>query len=194
MKSYQAGALLAAGAVCGFGGLALRHLAPGMLPDMATGALVGLGLGLVFAALLRWRLGDGCDAAPAPVRRRYTRALLIAMGAYVVVLMASITLIKTTELAPALRAAVALAPVLPIAFVLGAMAQYIRQTDEMQQRIELEAVSLATAFVCLLYMAGGFLQTAKVIDLPAAVPLIWAFPLVCFSYGLAKTYVVTRYR
>ena len=64
----------------------------------------------------------------------------------------------------------------------------------MQQRIELEAVCIATAFVSLLYMAGGFLQAAKVIDVPAAATMIWLFPLVCFSYGLAKLAVARRFR
>lgn len=41
---------------------------------------------------------------------------------------------------------------------------------------------------------GGFLQGAKVIDVPAAAALIWMFPLVCVSYGLAKAVVARRYR
>ena len=68
------------------------------------------------------------------------------------------------------------------------------QTPEMQQRIELEAVCIATALVSLLYLAGGFLQVAKVIDLPAGAVLIWLFPLVCLTYGLAKVVVARRYR
>ena len=43
-------------------------------------------------------------------------------------------------------------------------------------------------------MAGGFLQAAKVIDIAAAAAMIWLFPLVCFSYGLAKLAVARRYR
>ena len=96
--------------------------------------------------------------------------------------------------APALRALVALAPLPPIAAALRAIVRYIRDADEMQQRIELEAVCVATALVSLLYMAGGFLQAAKVIDVPAAAAMIWMFPLVCFTYGLAKVVVARRYR
>ena len=93
-----------------------------------------------------------------------------------------------------LRALVALAPLPPIAAALRAIVRYIRDADEMQQRIELEAVCVATALVSLLYMAGGFLQAAKVIDVPAAAAMIWMFPLVCFTYGLAKVVVARRYR
>jgi hypothetical protein len=53
---------------------------------------------------------------------------------------------------------------------------------------------MATALVSLLYLAGGFLQLAKVIDVPAGVAMIWMFPLVCLVYGLAKIAVVRRFR
>lgn len=85
-------------------------------------------------------------------------------------------------------------PVLPMGFALRAIVRYIRDTDEMQQRIELEAVSIATAGVSMLYLTGGFLQSAKVIDVPSDMAMIWVFPLVCFSYGVAKAVVMRRYR
>ncbi|MNP79365.1 hypothetical protein D3C76_1771820 [compost metagenome] len=73
------------------------------------------------------------------------------------------------------------------------MIRYIRDVDELQQRIELEAVSFATAFVSVVYLTGGFLQSAKVIDVPSNVAMIWVFPLVCLAYGLAKAVVARRY-
>lgn len=194
MKALTPNRLLAAAAVCGVAGMALPRLLPAQVPEVASGLLVGLGIGLAFAALLRWRMPDSCDMSSPALRRRYTREMLLAMGAYVVVLLVSVMVLKRVEMAPGLRAAVALLPVPPIALALRAMVRYIRDTDEMQQRIELEAVSIATAFVCLLYMAGGFLQGAGVIDVPSSAAMIWLFPLVCFSYGLAKAVVAGRYR
>ena len=88
---------------------------------------------------------------------------------------------------------IALLPVPPMMLVLRAMIRYIRDADELQQRIELEAVSFATAFISLVYLTGGFLQSAKVIDVPSNVAMIWVFPLVCLSYGLAKGVVARRY-
>ncbi|MCY1458106.1 hypothetical protein D9M71_754590 [compost metagenome] len=114
------------------------------------------------------------------------------MLAYAVLLVVSILLLKQVESAP-LRALIALLPVPPIAFVLRAMIRYIRDVDELQQRIELEAVSFATAFVSVVYLTGGFLQSAKVIDVPSNVAMIWVFPLVCLAYGLAKAVVARRY-
>jgi len=185
--------LLTAAALSGAGAAVLPRLLPGQVPGWLVQVLIVLGLVLAFSALLRWQLPDACDSAPTGLRRRYTRELMLAMGVYVLVLLASITLLRYIE-APALRALVALTPVPPIALALRAMVRYIRDVDEMQQRIELEAVSLATAFVSLVYMSAGFLQTAKVIAVPAGAALIWLFPLVCFTYGLAKAVVMRRYR
>lgn len=185
--------LLAGAVACGAAGVVLPRVLSALPPLVAT-ALVGLGIGLAFAALLAWQLPDACDVAPAVLRRRYAREIGVAMGAYVVVLVVSLTLLKRLDLAPAVRALVALMPVPAIAMSVRAMIRYIRDVDEMQQRIELEAISLATALVCLSYMTGGFLQAAKVIDIPAAAAMIWVFPLVCAAYGLVKAVVARRYR
>lgn len=116
------------------------------------------------------------------------------MGAYVVAVLVTVSVLRAGGPDGTLRVLVALLPVPPIAFVLRAVVRYIRGVDEMQQRIELEAVSLATALVALLYMSGGFLQAAKIIDLPAAAVMTWVFPLLCFAYGVVKFLVVRRYR
>ena len=157
-----------------------------------AGSLFGIALGLTVAALLRRLMPDGCDAAPAKLRKRYTREVMLAMAGYVVLLMLSILLLKRVE-DGLLRALIALLPVPPMMLVLRAMIRYIRDADELQQRIELEAVSFATAFISLVYLTGGFLQSAKVIDVPSNVAMIWVFPLVCLSYGLAKAVVARRY-
>ncbi|HEX7989412.1 MAG TPA: hypothetical protein VF513_04565 [Stenotrophomonas sp.] len=157
-----------------------------------SGILFGIALGLAIAALLRRLMPDGCDAAPAKLRKRYTREVMLAMGGYVVLLVLSILLLKRVE-DGLLRALIALLPVPPMMLVLRAMIRYIRDVDELQQRIELEAVSFATAFISLVYLTGGFLQSAKVIDVPSNVAMIWVFPLVCLSYGLAKGVVARRY-
>ncbi|MCJ0826304.1 hypothetical protein MQC88_10140 [Luteimonas sp. 50] len=184
-------ALLTAAVLLLVGAVLLPHLVA--VPPMARGILLGLGGGLLFAAFLRWRLPDGCDSSTLAVRRRYLRDFVPAMGGYIVLLFASMWLLKRVD-EPALRALVALLPVPPIALMLRAIVRFIRDADELQRQIELEAVSLATALVSLLYMAGGFLQLARVIDVPAGVAMIWMFPLVCLVYGLAKIAVVRRFR
>jgi len=157
-----------------------------------TSGLILLSAAAIAAVSLS-RRATACDGAPRALRRRYTRELLVGMAAYVVVLAGSLVLLRHVE-PPALRAMVALLPVAPIALVLRAMVRFIRGVDELQQRIELEAVCIAAACVSLGYMTAGFLQGARVIDVPASAAMLWVFPLVCGSYGVAKAVVARRYR
>lgn len=160
--------------------------------DTWLGVLGGFGASGVFAALLLWFSPDACDAGTPALRSRYLREFTPAMLGYVVALFASIWLLKRID-EPGLRALVALLPLPPIAMALLAIMRYIRDADELQRRIELEAVSIATACVSMLYMAGGFLQLAKVIDVGAGVAMLWVFPLVCLLYGVAKAFIARRY-
>lgn len=193
MRRPSAYCVMAGAAVpLGTAGLLLPRLFPGV-PHAVTVILLVTALVMLLLALSWWgHRGDAASIATPRLHRRYTRELMVSMTAYVVVLLASIWLLRHVD-APALRAVVALAPVLPIGFAMRAMVRYIRDTDEMQRRIELEAVSIATLLVSMLYMTGGFLQSARVIDVPAAAAMIWLFPLVCFSYGIAKAVVSRRY-
>ena len=180
------GALLLAVAI------ASRQLVPG-LPDFLSGVLYGLAIGLLLVALFRVFQPDGCDDVTPAVRRRYMREILPAMIGYVVAVFLSVWLLKRVD-APALRALIALLPVPGIALAMRAIVRRIRDADELQRRIEVEAVSLAAAFVSLGYLAAGFLQRAKVIDVPSSAAMIWVFPLVCLTFGVAKVVLGRRYR
>ena len=183
--------LLALGLVFALGALAIPMLLD--LPDTVRGLLWGLAVGFVLAGLLRYGLPEPCDTAPPALRRRYLREFLPPMAGYMVALWISLLLLKRVE-AEWLRAIVALLPLPPIGFAMRAIVRYIRDTDELQRQIELEAVSSATALVSMLYLAGGFLQAARVIDVPASAAMIWVFPLICLVYGLAKMLISRRYR
>ena len=168
--------------------------------DTAGGIALGMAIGFVLMiavrripALRERVLQLSSDTVVTAVHRQYLREFLPAMGAYVLAVFASLLLLKNID-APATRALVALLPVLPIAFALRAIMRYVRNVDEMQQRIELEAIAFATAFVSLLYLAGGFLQLARVIDLHAGTAMAMVFPLVCGVYGIAKPVVARRFR
>jgi hypothetical protein len=184
---------LALGALCAGAALLLPVLSPWPVGETLIGFLYGIAAGCTFAALLRrFMPGDGCDASTPALRNRYLREFLPAMAGYVVTVFLSAWLLKRVD-GPGVRALIALLPVPALGLALRAIIRYIRDVDELQQRIELEAVSFATAFVSIVYIAGGFLQLAKVIDIPSGVAMIWVFPLVCLSYGLAKLVVARRF-
>lgn len=185
--------LLLAAALCVGLALVLPHVSPWPVTDTASGVLYGMATGLFFGGLLRWRMPDPCDTGTPALRSRYLREFMPAMVGYMVTLFLSVWLLKRVD-EPGLRALIALLPVPAIGLALRAIIRYIRDVDEMQQRIELEAVSFAAAFVSIVYITGGFLQLAKVIDIPSGVAMIWVFPLICLSYGLAKVVVARRFQ
>lgn len=169
----------------------LSRTVEGRLAVWGVLALGALAVVLLLAAMLQWGRQQDAEAM-GRIGRRYARDVTLGMGAYLVVLVASLQALKRVD-DTTLRVLLAIAPVLPIALVLRAMVRYVRDSDELQRRIELESVSIASALVSLLYMTGGFLQSAKVIAIPAAEAMLWVFPLTCLVYGVAKLLVGRRY-
>src|SRR6476659_2510698 len=126
-------------------------------PDFLLGVLYGLAVGLLLLAVVKLFRPDPCDDVTPAMRRRYLREFMPAMLGYVVAVFLSVWLLKRVD-APALRALIALLPVPAIALALRAIVRRIRDADELQRRIELEAVSIAAAFVSLGYLAAGYRQ------------------------------------
>ena len=167
-------------------------------PDNIVGMWAGIGAGYLFGALLfllvpRWWRSHCDDMYAQPAGRRYLRALWPALVGYSLTLFASIFLIKRGIESVPLRGIVAVLPVLPIGLMMLAALRYLREIDELQRRIETEAIGAASLLVALLYFAGGMLQKAKVFDLDAGVAMIWVFPLLCATYGIAKMVLTRRY-
>ncbi|MFN3310341.1 MAG: hypothetical protein ACK40R_01395 [Thermomonas sp.] len=167
-------------------------------PDAAVGMWTGIGAGYLLGAALfllvpRW-WRQHCDEMYAqPAVRRYLRALWPIMIGYSLTLFLSLWLVKRGIDSVLLRALVAVLPALMIALLMRAALRYLREIDELQRRIETEAIGIASLLVALLYFAGGLLQKAKVIDLDAAAAMIWVFPLLCLIYGIAKMALTKRY-
>lgn len=157
------------------------------------GVLSLLGAALLLAGVLRLCLGEASHSAPRALQRRYLREFLPAMAGYALGVFVSMWLLKRID-PPLLRALVALLPIPGIVLAMRAMVRYIRDTDEMQRRIELEAICIATLCVSLGYLAAAFLQSAKVIAVAADAAMFWVFPLVCVAYGVAKVFVARRFR
>ena len=162
----------------------------GMWIGISTGYLLGA---LLFLLVPRW-WRTHCDEMYAqPASRRYLRAMWPIMAGYAVTLLASVWLIKRGIESVPLRAVVALLPVLTIALFMRAALRYLREIDELQRRIETEAIGIASLLVSLVYFGGGLLQKAKVVEVDAGVVMLWVFPLLCLVYGFAKMVLTKRY-
>jgi len=162
-------------------------------PAFLPGVLYGVSAGLLLLAVVKLFRPGPCDDVTPALRRRYLREFMPAIFGYVVAVFLSVWLLKRVD-APLLRALIALLPVPAIALAMRAIVRRIRDADELQRRIEVEAVSIAAAFVSLGYLAAGCLQRAGVIDVPSSEAMIWVFPLVCVTFGVSKVVLSRRYR
>ena len=122
-----------------------------------------------------------------------TRAYVIQFGssmlAYSVVLLVSVALLNNNPHAP-WRVPVALAPVVPACFALLAFVRYLGRMDEMQRRIQLDAIGLSFGATGILTFAYGFLENAGFPHLS----WIWILPLMVTLWGLGAAFASWRYR
>jgi len=125
--------------------------------------------------------------------KQASRAYLIefggAMAAYVVMLIVAITVLNAHPQA-VWRPLVALAPVIPAIFAVFAFVRFLRRMDELQRRIQLEALGLSFAVSGILTFAYGFLELTGFPQLN----LIWIFPGMIMLWGLGLVVATRRYQ
>lgn len=123
--------------------------------------------------------------------RRYNIGVMLLMAAYAGLLLVVWPHAKSD--APVLvRALLALLPTLPVIGVTVLMGWRVLSSDELEQRLHMDALGLAAAVVCVLSLLGGFLAAAGVARFGGDV-LIWVFPVACVAYGIARWLLARRY-
>jgi len=123
--------------------------------------------------------------------RRYYREFFPAMGAYVLFMLFAWPYLGHVQ-APALKAVLALLPVVPVALVIRAMVRLVLASDELEQRTHLVGLAVATAVVGVLSLAVGFLAAARVLDLDGTI-LLWVFPVLMVVYAAGRAWANRRY-
>jgi hypothetical protein len=167
----------------------LRHWP---VSESLLGIATGFGIGGLLSAVLLWFTPDASDGVPKELMRRYRREFVPAVTAYVAVMLLWKQLLALVQ-APWLRLLVALLPALLVLWVMRAFVRFVRDSDEMQRRIELESGAVAALLISAGFMAAGFVQMAGLIEIPAAVAMLWVFPSLCLTYGVAKIFIGGRY-
>jgi hypothetical protein len=112
-----------------------------------------------------------------------------AMLLYTIVIVVSVTLLKAQPHA-AWRVPVALSPVVPAALAVAAFVRFLARMDDLQRRIQLEALGLAFGVTGILTFAYGFLEG---IGFPH-LSLIFIFPAMVALWGLGAAVTSWRYR
>ena len=127
--------------------------------------------------------------------RRYLKVMAPSMLAYVLLVFASVrTLSQHPEWPTLLRAGIALLPVVPVGGFGFAFVRYLRECDEFQRLIELQAIAWAALLVAMVYLALGFLGRASVLTLDGVATAVWLFPSLALAYGITKCLTWWRYR
>ncbi len=121
--------------------------------------------------------------------KRYLRDFLGSMAAYTVMVPLSIWLLRGHE-HTAIGYAIALLPIIPSAFALWAFMRYFRGLDELQRRIQLEAVAFSFLGTCLITLTWAFQQNA---GLPRF-DVSWVAPLLILLWGIGVGIAKRRYQ
>lgn len=128
------------------------------------------------------------------VHKRYLRELFTAMAAYVALIMVFGFLIPHTQ-STLWRAVLAILPLIPVLFVIRALVRVIRDQDELERRIALEAIAISAMTTGFGFFSLGLLLSAKVgWSIPADTMAIWVLPCLFATFGVAKLLIVRRYR
>ncbi|MCC4619298.1 hypothetical protein LL965_04100 [Xanthomonas cassavae CFBP 4642] len=172
----------------------VRRRLPWQMSDYTQGLLIGCGIsGLLVALMLYVGRGSLRDSAPPALVRRYRNGFAPPMLGYVAVMLCWRYLLASVA-TNAMRVLIALLPALLLMLMIRAVARFVRDSDEMQRRIELESIAIAAGLVGMTYMTAGFLQSAHLIAVPAAAAMIWVFPALCMTDGFTKAINTRRYQ
>ena len=90
--------------------------------------------------------------------RQYSMELTAALLVYGLMLVGSITLLMHVDVARPWRDVIALSPMLPAAAMAWVVLRELRRMDELQRRIQLEALGFSFAGTAILTFSYGFLE------------------------------------
>jgi hypothetical protein len=120
--------------------------------------------------------------------KRYAREFIIAMIAYGIVIMISRLTLNNIGESP-WRFVIALLPLIPVLFLISGFIRYLSGIDELQQRIQLQAIGFAAGTTGLLTFAYGFLELEGLPSLST----FFIFPLMIMLWGVGLAYFSRRY-
>ena len=120
--------------------------------------------------------------------KRYLVEFLSSMAGYSLAVPVSIWLLRGHEHTP-LGFVIAFLPIIPSAFALWAFLRFFRGLDELQRRIQLEAVAFSFLGTCFVTLTWAFQQNA---GLPRF-DVSWVAPLLIFLWGIGVGIAKRRY-
>ena len=122
--------------------------------------------------------------------KRYVRWFLFWMMLYAVAVLGSSAVNERLALAEPVRLGLALSPILPALMALREFVIVFRALDEVQARIQSEAMLIAAGVVGFTTFAWGFAEVWM--DWPR-LPVILVLPALVMAWGVTLPFVSRRY-
>jgi hypothetical protein len=165
-------------------GMALGAAVGFIFGDISAGFIIGMGIG---AAVGYWRFRD------TPIGMRYpahiVRQLIISGVLYLVTLIGALYLLEY-DLNQSVQIIIVLVPIIPGIWLIVSLGRAIASLDELQRRIQLEAIAIGFGISGMLALTYGLLGMAGI---PQA---SWIYVPVVMVLGwfLGKLWTLWRYR
>jgi len=121
--------------------------------------------------------------------KRYAREFTITMIAYVAIIIVSRLTLNNIGDSP-WRFLIAVLPIIPVVFLIAAFMRYLAGIDELQQKIQLQAIGFAAGTTGLLTFAYGFLELVGFSQFST----FFIFPMMIMLWGLGLFYFTRRYQ
>ena len=99
-----------------------------------------------------------------------------------------------TDAGTPIRAVVSLIPLIPIGFAIRAVLRLVRNGDELERRIDLEALAIAAVAVGMATLTLNLLIKAGVIEISSHLATVWVLPALLLTYVAAKIWARKRYQ
>lgn len=122
--------------------------------------------------------------------RRYRIEFAGAMVSYAVVLVAVILILNNIDAESGWRVPLALLPMIPIVLAFFAFVRFLDRMDELQRRIQMEALSFGFGGTALLTFGYGFLQ---MVGFPQ-VSWFFVWPIMALLWIAGRARAERRYR
>jgi len=127
--------------------------------------------------------------SPKQALLRYLQQFFFAVFMYIMMLSASVILLKNFELARVWQIIISILPALPVIFILIALMRLLSNSDELHQRINLLAITFSAVLTGLITFSYSFLENIGAPKLPtvAVLPMLFVF------WGIGLGYFTKRY-
>jgi hypothetical protein len=124
------------------------------------------------------------------VAKLYSRRMIMAAVAYTALILATRVLLRGDLAESPLAPIIALLPILPVLFGVFALMSFVRNIDELQQKIQLEAMAFSLGVTGLITFALGLVEGTGI----APLGMVWVLPMMTALWGIGLAIATRRYQ